>query len=71
LIFCLMFSPVLCVSSTSFKFSKAAKPLEILIWYYFLTHISFRFLTLHLSRSELCAAFLLTSNLSLTAATTR
>jgi hypothetical protein len=27
LIICLMFSPVLCMSSISFKFSKAAKPL--------------------------------------------
>ena len=52
LIICLMFSPILFMSLISFKFSKAAKPFEILICYCFVTHISFTFLALQLSRSE-------------------
>ena len=66
LIFSLMFSQALFMSSLSLKFYKAADMFEISIWYCFLTSSSFSFLRLSLSPSNFYAACLLTGNLSLT-----
>jgi len=71
LIFSLMFSQALFMSSLTLKFSKAVNPSEILIWYCFLTSSSCSFRRLNLSTSNFCAAHLLTTNLSLTFATIR
>ena len=71
LIFFLMFSQVLFMSSLSFKFSKAANLFEISIWYCFLTSSSLRFLRLNLTTSNFGVACLLAANLSLTFATIR
>ena len=49
LIFSLMFSEGLFMSSLSFRFSKAAYLFEILFWYCFLTSSSLSFLRLNLS----------------------
>ena len=65
LIFSLMFSQALFMSSQSLKFSKAANLFVIWTWYCFLTSISFSFLRLNLSQSNFRAVCLLTANLSL------
>ena len=70
-IFSLMFSKTLFMSSLSFKFSKDANLFEISIWYCSLNSIPFCFLKLNLSASNFCAACLLTSKLCLTCATAR
>ena len=66
-----MISQALFMSSSSLTFSKAANLLVISIWYCFLTSSSFSFLILNLSPSDFCVAHWLTTNLSLTYATTR
>ena len=66
LMFSLMFSKALFMSSLWLKFSTAANLFEISVWYYFLTSSSFSFLRLNLSTSKFCDACLLTANLSLT-----
>ena len=71
LMFSLMFSQALFMSSSSLKFSKAANLFAIPIWYRVLSYSSFNFLRLNLSPSNLCAACLLPANLSLISATTR
>jgi len=70
LMFFLMFSQVIFMSSSSLKFSKAAKLFLISICFSFLTSSSFSFLRLYLSPSNLYATSLLTANLSLNFATT-
>ena len=59
------------MSPSSLMFPKAANLFVISIWYCFLISRSFSFLRLNLSPSSVCAACLLTANLSLTFATTR
>ena len=56
LIFSLMFSQALFMSSSSFTFSKAANLFVISIWYCFLTPSSFSYLRLNISQSNFCAA---------------
>jgi len=56
LVFSLMFSQVLFMSSLSFKFSRTANVFEILIWFRFLTSSSLIFLRLNLSVSNFCTA---------------
>ena len=71
LIFPLMFSQALLTFSSSFKFSKAAKPFLISIWYFSFTPSSFSFFRLNLSPSKFSAAFLRAANLYLSFVTTR
>ena len=71
LIFSLMFSQVVFMSSLSLKLSKAASLFVISIWFCFLTSSSLSFLRLNLSTLNFCTACLRTANLSLTFATTR
>jgi len=59
------------MSSLSFKFSKAAKLFEILIWYCVLTSSSLNVLRLTLSSSNSCVLCLLNANLSLNFTTNR
>ena len=59
LIFSLIFSQPLFMSSPSLKFSKATNLFVISIWYRFQTSSSFSFLRLNLSTSHFCAASLL------------
>jgi len=66
LIFSLMFSQALFMSSLSLKFSKAANLFEISIWYCFLTCNSFIFPRLNHTPSNSCAPCLLNAKLSLT-----
>ena len=66
-----MFTQVLIISSLSRKFSKGANTFEIIIWYYSQTPASFSFLRFKLSRSNICAACLLTDSFSLTFPITR
>jgi len=61
-----MFSQALLMSSLSLKVPKVANLFVILISYCFLASSSFSLLRLHLFTSNLCAAYLLTVNLSLT-----
>ena len=65
LMFSLMFSQALFMSSSSLTFSKAANLFVISIWYYFLTSSTFSFLRLNLSPSNLCASCLLTAKVYL------
>ena len=58
LIFSLMISQALFMSSSTSKFSKAANLFIISIWYFSLTSSSFSFLRLNPSPSNFCAAFL-------------
>jgi hypothetical protein len=71
LIFCLMLSQALFMSSSSLTFSKAANLFVISIWYSFLTSRSFSFLRVNLPPSNFYAASFLTASLSLTFATNR
>ena len=71
LIFSLTFSQALFMSSLAFKFSIAAKLLDILIWCCFLNSSSLSFLRLNNTTSNLCSVYLLTASFSLTSATIR
>jgi hypothetical protein len=66
LIFSLMFSQTLFMSSSSLKFSKATNLFVNSIWYCFLTSSSFSFVRLNLFPSHYCATCLITANPSLT-----
>ena len=70
LIFSLMFSQALFMSSLSFRFSNAANLSQIWVWYSFLTSRLLSVPRLNLT-SNFCAACLITANLSLTFETTR
>jgi len=70
LIFSLMFSQALFMSSLSYFF-QSCSVFIISVWYCFITFSSFSFLRLNLFPSNFCASFLHTANLSLTFATTR
>ena len=65
LIFSLMSSQDLFMSSLLLKFSTAANLTENSIWYCSLTSNSLSFLRLNISTSNFCASCLLTANLSL------
>jgi hypothetical protein len=66
-----MFSHALFMSSSTFKFSRAANLFVISIWNFSLTSSSFSFLRLNLPPLNFCTTCLLIARLSLTFATAR